>query len=82
MSVIQSRARADPFLLVYVAKAAPPRVAIICTTPNGMLRGIVLNASYPKDLTMRGPKIVIPPLGILDRLSSTAKIEVVGYITI
>jgi len=48
-----------------VAKAAAPRVAMIWTAPKGMLRRIVLNAENPKELTIRGPKVLIPPLGIL-----------------
>jgi hypothetical protein len=51
--------------LVLVASAAPPIVAMICTAPKGMLSRIVLKLSKPKEFTIRGPKVVIPPLGIL-----------------
>ena len=62
---IHSIASAGPFFFVQVANAAPPIVAMICTAPNGMLRRIVSKLSNPKELTIRGPKVVIPPLGIL-----------------
>ena len=55
--------------MVLVANAAPPIVAMICTAPNGILRRIVLKALKPKELTIKGPKVVMPPLGILDPVS-------------
>jgi hypothetical protein len=38
---------------------------MICTAPNGILRRIVSKGLNPNELTIRGPKVVIPPLGIL-----------------
>jgi hypothetical protein len=32
-----------------------------------MLRRIVLKGLKPKELTIKGPKVVIPPLGILNQ---------------
>jgi hypothetical protein len=64
---IQSRARAGPLRFVQVAKAAPPMVATIWTAPKGMLRRIVLKGLKPNELTIKGPKVVIPPLGILNQ---------------
>jgi len=69
MGGMQSKARAGPFRLVRVANAAPPIVAMICTAPNGILRRIVLKALKPNELTIKGPKVVMPPLGILDPVS-------------
>jgi hypothetical protein len=65
MGGMQSKARAGPLRFVHVAKAAPPMVATICTAPKGMLRRMVLNGLKPKELTISGPKVVMPPLGIL-----------------
>ena len=62
---IQRSANAGPFLFVKVAKAAPPMVATICTAPNGMFRRIVSKASNPNPCIIKGPNVVIPPLGIL-----------------
>ena len=62
---IHSIASAGPFFFVQVANAAAPIVAMICTAPNGILRRIVLKGLNPNELTIRGPKVVIPPLGIL-----------------
>lgn len=65
MGGMQRRIKGGPFFFVQVAIAAPPKVAKIWTAPNGMFRRIVLKLSKPKELTIRGPKVVIPPLGIL-----------------
>lgn len=62
---IQRSSKAGPFLFVHVAIAAPPNVAMIWTAPKGMLRRMVSKLPKPKELTMRGPKVVTPPLGIL-----------------
>jgi hypothetical protein len=62
---IHSSARAGPFFFVQVANAAAPIVAMICTAPNGMLRRMVSKLLNPKEFTIRGPKVVMPPLGIL-----------------
>ena len=62
---MQRIARAGPLRFVQVAKAAPPMVATICTAPNGMLRRIVLNGLKPNEFTIKGPNVVMPPLGIL-----------------
>ena len=62
---IHRSASAGPFFLVQVAKAAPPKVAIICTAPKGIFRRMVLKASNPNPCTINGPKVVMPPLGIL-----------------
>jgi hypothetical protein len=35
------------------------------TAPKGILNKIVVNESNPKDCTINGPKVEIPPLGIL-----------------
>jgi hypothetical protein len=40
-------------------------VAIICTAPKGMLKRIVVKLSKPKDWMIRGPKVEMPPLGML-----------------
>lgn len=69
MGGMQSRASAGPLRLVQVANAAPPIVATIWTAPKGMLRRIVLNALKPKEFTINGPKVVMPPLGILVQLA-------------
>lgn len=62
---MQSNASAGPLRFVQVANAAPPIVAAIWTAPKGMLRRMVLNLLKPKELTISGPKVVMPPLGIL-----------------
>lgn len=67
---MQSSARAGPLRFVQVANAAPPIVATIWTAPKGMLRRMVLNLLKPKELTISGPKVVMPPLGILFRSAS------------
>jgi hypothetical protein len=41
-------------------------VATICTAPKGMLKSMVSNLPKPKDLMMSGPKVDIPPLGMLE----------------
>lgn len=61
----QSKRRAGPFFLVKVANAAPPKVAQIWTKPKGMLSRIVLNLLKPNEFTIKGPKVVMPPEGIL-----------------
>lgn len=48
---------------------APPRVEIIWTAPKGMLKRIVVKESKPKDWMMRGPKVEMPPLGILLKIT-------------
>jgi hypothetical protein len=40
-------------------------VAIICTAPKGIFRRMVLKALNPNPFTIKGPKVVIPPLGML-----------------
>lgn len=54
-----------PLLLICVASQPPPRIAIILTTPNGILNRMVLNLSKPNDWTIEGPKVPIPPDGML-----------------
>lgn len=58
-----------PLLLIRVASQPPQRMAIMLTTPKGMLKRIVWNLSKPKDCTIRGPKVPIPPDGMLDGVS-------------
>ena len=72
---MQRSAKAGPFFFVQVANAAPPIVAMICTAPKGMLRRIVWKLSKPKPLTINGPKVVIPPLGILRVVSCGARVK-------
>ena len=67
---MQRSASAGPFFLVQVAKAAPPIVATICTAPNGMLRRIVWKLLNPNPFTIKGPKVVMPPEGILGHIST------------
>jgi hypothetical protein len=55
-----------PFLLIHEAKKAPPMMAMSWTAPKGMLNKIVVNESNPKDCTINGPNVEMPPLGILD----------------
>jgi hypothetical protein len=61
----QRSANVNPFFFDQVAKIAPPMVAIICTAPNGIFRRIVLKLSNPNPSIINGPKVEIPPLGIL-----------------
>jgi hypothetical protein len=61
----QRRMRTGPFILILSESQAPPRVAIICTAPKGMLKRIVVKRSKPKDSMIRGPNVEMPPLGIL-----------------
>jgi hypothetical protein len=56
-----------PFFLILVAIIPLPRIATNWTAPKGVLNKIVVNLSYPKAEMMRGPKVVIPPLIILQR---------------
>lgn len=62
---MQRSAKAGPFFFVQVANAAPPKVAIICTAPKGMLSRMVSKLSKPKPLMIKGPNVEIPPLGML-----------------
>ena len=61
----QRRRSAGPFFLVHVANAAPPKVAQICTNPKGIFSRIVLNLLKPNEFTIKGPKVVMPPEGML-----------------
>ena len=54
-----------PLLLMRVASQPPPRIAITLTAPKGILNKMVLNLSKPKDCTINGPNVPIPPEGIL-----------------
>ena len=54
-----------PFRWVFVASQPDPKIAIIWITPKGMLKRMVSKLLYPKDLTIRFPKLEIPPLAIL-----------------
>ena len=54
-----------PLLFIRVASHPPPRMAMTFTAPNGMLKRIVVNLSKPNDCTIKGPKVPIPPEGIL-----------------
>ena len=69
MGGIQRRIRTGDFFFSFVASHAPPSVATICTVPKGMLKRIVVNELKPNDFTINGPKVDIPPLGILLHLS-------------
>lgn len=60
-----SSARTGPFIFQAVANQAPPIVAMSWTAPNGTLRRMVFRSLNPKDLTIKGPNVVMPPLGIL-----------------
>ena len=65
---IHGRAKMEitaPLLLVCVASQPPPQIAIILTTPNGILNKMVLNLWKPNDWTIKGPKVPIPPDGKL-----------------
>ena len=64
-----------PLLLMCVASQPPPRMAMMLTTPNGMLKRIVLNLLKPKDWTIKGPNVPIPPDGILQLISSARKTQ-------
>lgn len=57
--------RTGDFALRRLESQAPPRVEIIWTAPKGMLKRIVVKGSNPKDSIMRGPKVEMPPLGML-----------------
>jgi hypothetical protein len=59
-----------PFILIREAKYAPPMMAMSWTAPKGMLNKIVVNGSNPKDCTINGPNVEIPPLGILNLTSA------------
>lgn len=61
----QSSASTGAFIFQKVASQAPPIVAMSWTAPNGIFKRMVLRSSNPKALTMRGPNVVMPPLGIL-----------------
>jgi len=50
---------------VHVANQAPPKIEMIWTAPKGMFRRIVWKESKPKELMIKGPKVVMPPLGML-----------------
>jgi hypothetical protein len=58
--------RTGDFILILSASHAPPSVEIICTAPKGMLKRIVVKESNPNDWMIRGPKVEIPPLGMLN----------------
>lgn len=58
-------ARTGAFIFQAVANQAPPIVAMSWTAPNGTLRRIVFRELNPNDSTIRGPNVVMPPLGIL-----------------
>jgi hypothetical protein len=55
-----------PLDLMRVASQPPQRMAMMFTTPKGMLKRMVRNWSKPKDWTIRGPKVPIPPDGMLE----------------
>lgn len=65
---MHSSTMTGPFFFNPRARNAPPMVAISCTAPNGMLKRIVWNESKPKDFTMSGPNVDMPPEGILAML--------------
>src|SRR3569833_703512 len=65
-----SSAMTGPFFLMYVARNAPPIVATVCTKPNGMLNRMVVKGSSTKDCTIKGPKVEMPPEGMLMEKSS------------
>lgn len=54
-----------PLILTLVAMTPLMRMAQNWTAPKGVLNKMVVNWSKPNALMMRGPKVVIPPLGIL-----------------
>lgn len=70
MGGMQRRTRTGPFFFMRVAIHAPPMVAMIWTAPNGIFSRMVLYLSNPKELMIKGPKVVTPPLGMLDWLVS------------
>lgn len=57
--------RTGPFIFRTIASHAPPIVETNWTAPKGMLKSIAVNWSNPKDLTIKGPKVDTPPLGML-----------------
>lgn len=61
----QSNAKTGPFIFQTVASQAPPIVATSWTAPKGMLKSMVSYSLRPKDLIIKGPKVVMPPLGTL-----------------
>ena len=54
-----------PLIRTRVAMIPLPRIAKNCTAPNGRLKRMVVNESNPNALIIKGPKVVIPPLGML-----------------
>lgn len=65
MGGTQRPAMTGPFLWIFVAIQEPPTVETSWTAPKGMLKRMVWKESKPKDLTMRGPKVEMPPEGML-----------------
>ena len=51
---------------------------MICTAPKGMLNKIAWKLEKPKLRTIKGPKVVIPPLGIETAVSRAVQIQVLG----
>lgn len=56
-----------PFLWKRVASQPDPMMTKTWMTPKGMLKRMASKLVYPKSLTMRLPKVEIPPLAILFR---------------
>jgi hypothetical protein len=61
----QRSMRARAFMRILSESRAPPSVAISCMAPEGMLKRIVVKLSKQKDGMIRGPKVEMPPLGML-----------------
>lgn len=76
MGGMHKNARTGLFTFQRVAANAPPSVATNWTAPKGMLKRIVVKLSNPKDFTMSGPKVVMPPDGIDTAVSMQNHIQV------
>jgi hypothetical protein len=61
----QRSASVKPLRFVQVANKAPPKIEMIWTAPKGIFRRMVWKELKPKELMIKGPKVVMPPLGML-----------------
>jgi hypothetical protein len=65
MGRMQRKINTGDLILSFVASQAPPSAATIWIAPKGVLKRIVVKKSNLNDLTINGPNVEMPPLGIL-----------------
>lgn len=65
-AIIAIPAITSPFVRNLLASHPPPRMMKTCTAPKGRLNRIASKFVYPKEVIIRLPNVLIPPLGMLE----------------